>query len=390
MGGSQRVGNGEPSGEKWGGDVPYGLECGLRNYWYPLALSSEVVADKPFPVKALDEDLVFWRDSSGSPHLFIDFCPHRAVKLSVGNILGDRLQCIYHGLEFDGSGRCVYIPWEGDDPDKCGVVHAPSYPTTEVGGVIWGYLGDVEKFPPPPVEEVIPFEFLHEEFDCHIWRQDIWPINWLLVWDGSFDPQHNSFIHATGVTIKRFGGRQGGIYRMSARSVPNGVKLQRLGADGEVERDLDGGWMLPCMGTLVVLYTEGSPVVGRTYRYPVDASHTQFIAAWSRLVPTLEERKKWKHMLHTRILQDSEKINVEDKGMLVTQRGLVHARANEQLLNCDAGIARVRRLMRDTLLANQEGRRLYPTLSSPLLYEPWVGFSEEARKKFEASVAGAS
>ncbi len=80
--------------ESWRRDVPPGLEFGLRNYWFPLALSSEVVADKPFAVTALCEDLVIWRDSSATPHVFVDSCPHRAVKLSMGHILKDRLQCV--------------------------------------------------------------------------------------------------------------------------------------------------------------------------------------------------------------------------------------------------------------------------------------------------------
>ena len=62
-----------------------------------------------------------------------------------------------------------------------------------------------------------------------------WDVNWLLAWDGSFDPQHNAFIHADGVTVKLHGGRKGGIYRMSARDLANGVKLQRLGPDGKLQ-----------------------------------------------------------------------------------------------------------------------------------------------------------
>ena len=73
------------SEESWRKDVPPGLEHGLRNYWFPIALSSEVLADKPFAITVLCEDLVVWRDSASAPHVFVDSCPHRAVKLSVGS-----------------------------------------------------------------------------------------------------------------------------------------------------------------------------------------------------------------------------------------------------------------------------------------------------------------
>jgi len=360
------------SAESWRKDVPVGLEHGLPNYWFPIALSSEVSADKPFAVTVLCEDLVIWRDRANTPHVFVDSCPHRAVKLSVGNVLDDRLQCAYHGLEFDGSGSCVYIPWEGDDPAKCGVVRAQRFPAREAGGFIWSYIGDIEQFPPAPFEEAVPLEILHEDLACYVQRQDRWDLNWLLAWDGSFDPQHNPFLHADGVTIKRFGGRQGGTFRMGTRPLPNGVKIQRLGADDQVERDLAGGWMLPGLNTLVALYPEGGPVVQRSWRFPEDAEHTHVMCSWARVVRTPEERASWEQLFYTRTLPDADKINIQDRAMLMTQKGLVHARSNEQLLNCDVSIVQIRRLVRDEFLAQQEGRRREPSPWGPLYNEPWL------------------
>jgi len=360
------------SEEPWRKDVPTGLEYGLPNYWFPIALSAEVSADKPFAVTALCEDLVIWRGEAGSPHVFVDSCPHRAVRLSVGNVLGDRLQCIYHGLEFDGSGRCVFIPWEGDDPAKCGVVQAKTYPVREAGGFIWSYVGDVEKFPPPAFEDAVPLEILHDDLACYVQRQDLWPINWLLAWDGSFDPQHNPFLHADGVTIKRFGGRQGGTFRMGTRLLPNGIKIQRLGADNQVERDLAGGWMLPGLNTLVALYPEGGPVVQRSWRFPQDGANTHVMCSFSRVARTQEERKSWEQLFYSRTLPDANKINEQDRAVLMTQKGLAHARSNEQLLNCDVSIVQIRRLFRAEFLAQQEGRRCESSPWGPLFSEPWL------------------
>ena len=356
----------EPS---WRRDVPHGLEFGLRNYWYPLALSNEVPADRPLAVTALGEDLVLWRDSSGNPHTFVDSCPHRAVKLSAGHVLGDRIQCAYHGLEFDAEGRCVWIPWEGDAPEKCGVVRARTYPTAELGGFVWVYVGEVDQFPPPPVERIAPPEMLRDDFVGY-GRRGTWETNWLLAWDGTFDPQHNAFLHAGGVTVRKLGGRGGGIYRMAVRPLKNGLKLQRLNPEGGVERELDGGWMLPGMATLVAIYPDG-PVVTRSWRFPLDENRTHAVRCSSRRVGTREQRRAWEHLYHTRILPDSEKVNEQDKAILVTQRGLDRARSNEQLLNSDVGIVRLRAMLRDTFLAQQEGRRVDSDPWCPLLTEPW-------------------
>jgi len=361
--------------EKWRQDVPHGLEFGLRNYWYPIALSTEIpAADRPTATTALCEDLVIWRDSTGSPHTFLDSCPHRAARLSVGQCLGNRIKCAYHGLEFAADGHCVLIPWEGDDPEKCKAVRARTYPTLELGGFIWTYIGDVNRFPPPPIEKVVPIEMLHEDFVCY-GRRGIWDVNWLLAWDGSFDPQHNAFIHAQGITVKRLGGRAGGIYRMAVRHLKNGLKLQRLDANSAVERELDGGWMLPGMATLVALYPDG-PVVTRSWRFPLDANRTHAVRCSSRLVRNAQERRAWEHMYYRRILPDSNKVNAEDMAMLATQRGLTWARSNEQLLNSDVGIVHLRRLLKETLVAQQEGRRLEPDPWSPLLSEPWSQLDE--------------
>src|SRR5262245_23258426 len=93
-------------------DVPAGLERGLRNYWYPILQSDELGADEPIEIKRLSEHLALWRDKRGDPHTVTDRCPHRAAKLSMGRILNGDLQCVFHGLRFDGEGRCVLIPWE--------------------------------------------------------------------------------------------------------------------------------------------------------------------------------------------------------------------------------------------------------------------------------------
>lgn len=364
--------------EKWRRDVPLGLEFGLRNYWYPIALSGEVFADKPRAVTALCEELLIWRDGSGTPHTFIDSCPHRAVRLSIGHVLKDRLQCAYHGLQFDATGQCIFIPWENGDSEKCKAVHAKVYPTREFAGFIWSYIGEVESFPPPPLEDVVPLEMFRDDIVTFVRREPDWDVNWLLAWDGSIDPLHHAFIHGDGVTIRELGGQEG-IYKLAAREVPNGVRLQRLGADGEVESELSLAWMLPGMNTQVVVRPGSTPIVKRVWRFPIDGSRTQALACWSRLARNSEERQTWEYAYNTRILPDSQRVNLQDKFVVETQKGLQHARSNEQLLNCDVGIVRVRRMLRDAFLAQREGRRLSKNPNSPILFEPWIGILEDPR-----------
>ena len=129
--------------------IPAGLELGLRNYWYPILQSEELGREKPLAIQRLGEHLVVWRDGDGAPRTLRDRCPHRAAKLSIGRILDGQLQCIFHGLRFDGMGQCALIPWEPDDSPLRSGVCVTAYPTRELAGYIWCYLGDTAQFPRP-------------------------------------------------------------------------------------------------------------------------------------------------------------------------------------------------------------------------------------------------
>lgn len=94
--------------------VPKGLELGLHNFWYIILPSEDLPADRAIGVKCLDEDLALFRDSAGRPHVLSDRCPHRYIKLSIGQVVAGDLQCPFHGLRFNGNGSCTLIPWEPD------------------------------------------------------------------------------------------------------------------------------------------------------------------------------------------------------------------------------------------------------------------------------------
>jgi len=80
-----------------------------REHWHPVA-ACESLGDKPLAARLLGEDLVLWRDEAGAVHAWPDRCPHRGARLSLGRVAAGRLECPYHGWQFDASGRCVRVP----------------------------------------------------------------------------------------------------------------------------------------------------------------------------------------------------------------------------------------------------------------------------------------
>jgi phenylpropionate dioxygenase-like ring-hydroxylating dioxygenase large terminal subunit len=79
-----------------------------KKSWHPVA-TAESVAQAPVSARLLGEDVVLWRDDAGV-HAWPDRCPHRGAKLSMGRVQDGRLECPYHGWQFEGSGRCVHVP----------------------------------------------------------------------------------------------------------------------------------------------------------------------------------------------------------------------------------------------------------------------------------------
>jgi vanillate O-demethylase monooxygenase subunit len=112
----------------------------LRNYWYAAAWSNDIGREL-FARTILGEPIVFYRSENGDPYALADRCPHRQAPLSLGKLVGDNVQCGYHGLCYDGTGTCVRIPGQYTIPPTARV---KTYPVTDKWGWVWIWMGDAE------------------------------------------------------------------------------------------------------------------------------------------------------------------------------------------------------------------------------------------------------
>ena len=114
-----------------------------RMLWHPVALSTDL-ADTPVAVQLLNENIVLWRDAQGRAHAWADKCPHRGAKLSLGRVEVDaqgasKLECAYHGWQFDGTGHCTLVPALpsfAPPPAHC----ATTFYAHEAYGLVWVQL----------------------------------------------------------------------------------------------------------------------------------------------------------------------------------------------------------------------------------------------------------
>ncbi|CAN1166177.1 Protochlorophyllide-dependent translocon component 52, chloroplastic [Linum perenne] len=134
--------------------------------WYPVMPVCDLDKRVPHAKKVLGIDVVVWWDKNENAwKVFDDMCPHRLAPLSEGRIdQWGRLQCVYHGWCFDGSGNCKLIPQAplGGPPvhtNKRACVAA--YPTVLHHELVWfwpnsdpQYKDILEKKKPPFIPEL--------------------------------------------------------------------------------------------------------------------------------------------------------------------------------------------------------------------------------------------
>lgn len=112
----------------------------LKNAWYVAAFADELRDDAPLARLLLGERIVLFADAAGKPIALSDRCPHRFAQLHGGTVVDGTIQCPYHGLRFDRSGRCVHSPHhEGAIPDRARV---RSYSVHASHGLVWIWMGD--------------------------------------------------------------------------------------------------------------------------------------------------------------------------------------------------------------------------------------------------------
>jgi phthalate 4,5-dioxygenase len=162
----------------------------MRRYWIPVLASVEIAEpdSPPVQVKLLGERLIAFRDTSGRTGLLEEFCPHRRASLWLGRNEDNGLRCVYHGWKFDVEGRCLE---QMNEPESFGgKIRAIAYPTAEMGGIVWAYMGPSDRMPPLPRFEFTQVPETHR-YVTRTWEE----CNWLQALEGGIDTSHVPVLH---------------------------------------------------------------------------------------------------------------------------------------------------------------------------------------------------
>lgn len=163
----------------------------LRNHWYVAAWSDDV-GRAPLGRVLLNEYVCLYRAEDGAAVALENRCPHRNLPLSEGNLVGDSVQCAYHGMEFDREGACTHVPGEAEAPAWARVKR---YPVAERDGWVFIWMGeaalaDEAAIPDYHVRLADP-DWVAVTGQAHV------KAGYRLVLDNLLDLSHLSYVHSS-------------------------------------------------------------------------------------------------------------------------------------------------------------------------------------------------
>lgn len=327
----------------------------LKNSWYVAAWSHEVLGDTLLERTILCEPILMYRQADGTVVAMDNRCPHRKAPLSKGRREGDTIRCMYHGLQFEPTGRCIEIPGQPNVPEK---LCLRSYPVVEKERWIWIWMGDPAQANPallPPTPTLKHPEWPYKPGYMH------YQADYLLICDNLLDFSHLSYVHE-----KTLGGSpniaevEPRIERIErglqvTRDVANTVPApyhQRLGKfSGKVDRRFRYEFLLP---GILLLHAHVKPA-GQA---DDDMSGALQFDSCQALTPETTNTTHYFYMQAHKFKQDDITITEsiyqslctafeEDRRMIEAQQRmlLLPERSPMQMIIADKGLAMFRRML---------------------------------------------
>lgn len=164
----------------------------IFNQWYAILPSKVIKENRIIAVKRMNLDLALFRNAKGEIACVEDQCTHRGAALSKGKLIGDCIQCPFHGLEFDKNGKCTFIPANGKsstaDISRYNVRH---YLVKESNGIVYVWFGDAEK-----ATEQVPFfnDYVDDSYSFSE-IEDHWNSHYSRCIENQLDVVHVPIVH---------------------------------------------------------------------------------------------------------------------------------------------------------------------------------------------------
>lgn len=113
--------------------------------WYKVAYSDELTPGKVITVPFCGQEVVLFRTTQGTAAAFDPYCTHLGAHFGHGGVVvGETLQCPFHGFCFDAQGTCVKTGYGTKAPPKAKV---RTFPIHETHGIVFVWHDDQGRAP---------------------------------------------------------------------------------------------------------------------------------------------------------------------------------------------------------------------------------------------------
>ncbi len=176
--------------------------------WYQVGWSPDFPADEAVPLHYFGEDIVGYRGADGTLTLLEAHCKHLGAHLGHGGkVVGDCVQCPFHGWQWGPDGHNASIP-DQDRPNRSRRLRV--WPVVEQYGLVFmwhhphgeppswdmldvfGCYPEIEKGP----------EAYYDPFDGFTRKDTDEPVHPQIVLENSADSAHFEYVHHATVTPK--------------------------------------------------------------------------------------------------------------------------------------------------------------------------------------------
>jgi vanillate O-demethylase monooxygenase subunit len=235
-----------------------------RNAWYVAGWSSEFNRTL-HERRILGEPVVLFRTEGGMPAALDGRCPHRRYPLANGTLIGDEIQCGYHGFTFDAGGACTHIP--STDRIQPGM-RVVAYPVVERWNWVWIWMGDPQQADPALIPD--------HRADLGLERDDMTAqiggylhvrCRHQLLHENILDLTHLAFIHAAtlgspqvarGPVTLDSDARTVRMTRFTEDEAPTDFYVDTLGLEGQIDREHVTTFFAPAVHVVAVRVVERS------------------------------------------------------------------------------------------------------------------------------------
>jgi phenylpropionate dioxygenase-like ring-hydroxylating dioxygenase large terminal subunit len=184
----------------------------LRDAWYVAAWEEEIPRETLFHRTILSEPVLLYRTPADEIVALSDRCPHRFAPLHLGRLVGDVVQCGYHGLCFGPTGECVKSP-HGDGKIPRGA-RVKRYVTARKHTAVWIWPGEASRADTGMIPD---YSFLTQRRpNCVFTGYLPTACNYQLATDNIMDLSHADYLHVGSLDT------QGAIAKTKAKVWENG------------------------------------------------------------------------------------------------------------------------------------------------------------------------